>query len=134
MKRHSKRAPRPNFVFFNSQRVFQRVRRLPHRLTAARLFSHGGKCGGGGVALIVFALLIMSTPANAQSDPWSSMANKLAPIFTGPVARGFTLVGCVIGGLQLIFGEGGGKRMIGGLLFGGALALGAAQLISALLS
>lgn len=81
---------------------------------------------------VIVLLILTSATANAQSDPWSSMTNKLAPIFTGPVARGFTLVGCVIGGLQLIFGEGGGKRMMGGLLFGGALALGAAQLVAAL--
>ena len=40
-----------------------------------------------------------------------------------------TLVAIVIGGLMFMFGEGGAKRQISGIVFGGGLALFAAQFL-----
>jgi type IV secretory pathway VirB2 component (pilin) len=78
-----------------------------------------------GVATIVLA----PTTAFAQS-PWERAATNLALTFTGPVARALALVAIVIGGLLLMFGEGGAKRQISGIVFGGGLALFAGQFLT----
>lgn len=84
---------------------------------------------GRAVLALVFVLLSASS-AHAQSDPWSNVATKMATAFTGPIAKGFALVAIVVGGLQLAFSEGGGRRMIGGLIFGLGMALLATQFLS----
>ena len=45
-------------------------------------------------------------------------------------ARTLALVAIVIGGLMFMFGEGGAKRQISGIVFGGGLALFAAQFLT----
>jgi len=54
----------------------------------------------------------------------------LALTFTGPLARSLALVAIVIGGLLFMFGEAGAKRQISGIVFGGGLALFAAQFLT----
>jgi type IV secretory pathway VirB2 component (pilin) len=91
----------------------------------------GGRC----VRLIrrasIAALAILLVPAVvfAQS-PWERAANNLALTFTGPLARSLALVAIVIGGLMAMYGEGGAKRQISGIVFGGGLALFAGQFLS----
>jgi type IV secretory pathway VirB2 component (pilin) len=75
-----------------------------------------------------FALLIVPTIAFAQS-PWERAATNLEMTFTGPLARSLALVAIVIGGLMFMFGEAGAKRQISGIVFGGGLALFAAQFL-----
>jgi type IV secretion system protein TrbC len=75
------------------------------------------------------AVLITSASALAQS-PWERAANNLALTFTGPLARSLSLVAIVIGGLLFMFGESGAKRQISGIVFGGGLALFAAQFLT----
>ena len=65
----------------------------------------------------------------AQS-PWERAASNLEAAFTGPLARSLALVAIVIGGLMFMFGEGGAKRQISGIVFGGGLALFAAQFLA----
>ena len=67
------------------------------------------------------ALLVPGTSA-AQSSPWERAAANLEASFTGPLARSLALVAIVIGGLMFMFGEGGAKRQISGIVFGGGLA------------
>ena len=67
--------------------------------------------------------------AFAQS-PWERAALNLEGSFTGPLARSLALVAIVIGGLMFMFGEGGAKRQISGIVFGGGLALFAAQFLT----
>ena len=67
--------------------------------------------------------------ALAQS-PWERAASNLALTFTGPLARSLALVAIVIGGLLFMFGEAGAKRQISGIVFGGGLALFAAQFLT----
>ena len=67
--------------------------------------------------------------ALAQS-PWERAASNLEATFTGPLARSLALVAIVIGGLMFMFGEGGAKRQISGIVFGGGLALFAAQFLA----
>lgn len=65
----------------------------------------------------------------AQS-PWERAASNLERTFTGPLARSLALVAIVIGGLLFMFGEGGAKRQISGIVFGGGLALFATQFLA----
>ena len=79
--------------------------------------------------LILTTLLLLPLPAFAQS-PWERAADNLAFSFTGPLARSLALVAIVIGGLMFMFGEGGAKRQISGIVFGGGLALFAGQFLA----
>ena len=73
-------------------------------------------------------LLLVAT-AIAQS-PWERAAANLETSFTGPLARSLALVAIVLGGLMFMFGEAGAKRQISGIVFGGGLALFAAQFLT----
>ena len=77
----------------------------------------------------VCAFLALGAQGLAQS-PWERAANNLATTFTGPLARSLALVAIVIGGLMFMFGEAGAKRQISGIVFGGGLALFAAQFLA----
>ena len=77
---------------------------------------------------LVTITLLLPTSAFAQA-PWERAANNLATTFTGPLARSLALVAIVIGGLMFMFGEAGAKRQISGIVFGGGLALFAAQFL-----
>ena len=79
--------------------------------------------------LSVAAILLAPTIAFAQST-WERAANNLPLTFTGPLARSLALVAIVIGGLLFMFGEAGAKRQISGIVFGGGLALFAAQFLT----
>jgi type IV secretory pathway VirB2 component (pilin) len=79
--------------------------------------------------LILTSLLLLPSSAFAQS-PWERAAGNLELSFTGPMARSLALVAIVIGGLMFMFGEGGAKRQISGIVFGGGLALFAGQFLT----
>ena len=79
--------------------------------------------------LIVTLTLLLPAHALAQS-PWARAASRLELAFTGPLARSLALVAIVIGGLLFMFGEGGAKRQISGIVFGGGLALFAGQFLT----
>jgi len=74
-------------------------------------------------------VMLLHTTVLAQS-PWERAANNLALTFTGPLARSLALVAIVIGGLLFMFGESGAKRQISGIVFGGGLAMFAAQFLA----
>ena len=80
-----------------------------------------------GVAIV---LLFAPSIALAQQSPWERAASNLELTFTGPLARSLALVAIVIGGLLFMFGESGAKRQISGIVFGGGLALFAAQFLT----
>ena len=83
------------------------------------------------IRLAATLVVILAQPplASAQS-PWERAASNLEVAFTGPLARSLALVSIVIGGLMFMFGEGGAKRQISGIVFGGGLALFAAQFLA----
>jgi type IV secretory pathway VirB2 component (pilin) len=81
------------------------------------------------LSLALTILALAPAVALAQS-PWERAAANLEASFTGPVARSLALVAIVIGGLMFMFGEGGAKRQISGIVFGGGLALFAAQFLA----
>ena len=77
------------------------------------------------------AVLVASAVAHAQAvSPWERAATNLEVSFTGPLARSMALVAIVLGGLMFMYGEGGAKRQISGIVFGGGLALFAAQFLA----
>ncbi len=81
------------------------------------------------VSLVVALVFLAPALAFAQS-PWERAASNLEAAFTGTLARSLALVAIVIGGLMFMFGEGGAKRQISGIVFGGGLALFAAQFLA----
>ena len=83
-------------------------------------------------AWIVLAVLFLFPAISfAQaSSPWERAAANLEASFTGPLARSLALVAIVIGGLMFMFGEGGAKRQISGIVFGGGLCLFAVQFLA----
>jgi type IV secretory pathway VirB2 component (pilin) len=82
------------------------------------------------VTLCATAVLLVPSIAFAQGSPWERAASNLEFTFTGPLARSLALVSIVIGGLMFMFGEGGAKRQISGIVFGGGLALFATQFMT----
>src|SRR2546429_487415 len=86
------------------------------------------------VRIVLFSALLLSLPSLAFAQaPWERAASNLERTFTGPLARSLALVAIVIGGLMFMFGEGGAKRQISGIVFGGGLALFAGQFLAWLL-
>ena len=80
--------------------------------------------------VLTSVVILLPTSALAQQSPWERAAQNLEQTFTGPLARSLALVAIVIGGLMFMFGEGGAKRQISGIVFGGGLALFAAQFLA----
>jgi type IV secretory pathway VirB2 component (pilin) len=87
-----------------------------------------GSCARG---LLTFIVLCVGSAVRAygQTDPWSTAAGQLSTAFTGPIAKGLSLVAIVVGGLELSFGN-GSHRHLGGLIFGVGLAISAATFLS----
>jgi type IV secretory pathway VirB2 component (pilin) len=69
-------------------------------------------------------------PAYAQGSPWENAVDVLKTAFTGPIARGLSLVAIVVGGLMFAFGEGDSKRMLAGILFAVGMAIGAVNFMT----
>lgn len=80
--------------------------------------------------VLAFGILFLLPALASAQSPWERAANNLALTFTGPLARSLALVAIVIGGLLFMFGEAGAKRQISGIVFGGGLALFAAQFLA----
>ncbi len=83
--------------------------------TVARLF------------LICLGLMAVASPVFAQAgaSPWENAVTQLQTSFTGPIARGLSLVAIVIGGLMFAYSEGAAKKTFAGILFGCGAALAA---------
>ena len=81
-------------------------------------------------AAVAFAAVILTPTLLLAQSPWERAASNLEAAFTGTLARSLALVAIVIGGLMFMFGESGAKRQISGIVFGGGLALFAAQFLA----
>lgn len=81
-------------------------------------------------AWMVLVVLVMFPSVSFAQSPWERAAANLEASFTGPLARSLALVAIVVGGLMFMFGEGGAKRQISGIVFGGGLCLFAAQFLT----
>ena len=67
----------------------------------------------------LFAAGLAEATVFAQGvSPWLNAVDVLQQAFTGPLARGLSLIAIVIGGLMFAFGEGGSKKALAGIIFG----------------
>ena len=81
--------------------------------------------------LIAGLILVSSADLLAQgTSPWLQAIDVLEQAFTGPIARGLSLIAIVIGGLMFAFGEGGSKKALAGIVFGLGMAMGAANFLA----
>src|SRR5689334_4019021 len=77
------------------------------------------------------ASLLLPRVARAQGvSPWENAVTVLMTSFTGPIARGLSLVSIVVGGVTFAFGEGGSKRLLAGIVFGVGMAIGAVNFMA----
>ena len=89
--------------------------------------SHGARR----IAALLLTVCIAPQALLAQAvSPWLQAVTVLQTAFTGPIARGLSLVAIVIGGLMFAFGEGGSKRALAGLIFGVGMAIGAVNFMN----
>ena len=77
------------------------------------------------LAALLLAAVAAPQALLAQASPWLQAVTVLQTAFTGPIARGLSLIAIVCGGLLFAFGEGGSKRALAGLIFGVGMAIGA---------
>ena len=81
--------------------------------------------------LVVALAAVASTDLLAQgTSPWLQAIDVLQQAFTGPIARGLSLIAIVVGGLMFAFGEGGSKKALAGIIFGLGMAMGAANFLA----
>ena len=82
-------------------------------------------------ALLVSILALSAGELMAQgASPWLQAIDVLQQAFTGPIARGLSLIAIVVGGLMFAFGEGGSKKALAGIIFGLGMAMGAANFLA----
>ena len=82
-------------------------------------------------ALVAGMGLLMQQQLLAQGvSPWLDAITVLEGAFTGPIARGLSLIAIVVGGLMFAFGEGGSKRALAGIIFGLGMSMGAANFLT----
>ena len=101
--------------------------------------TYWGRRGGRVVLLVsIFALsaaelmaqVVPPVTPSAGASPWLNAIAVLQDAFTGPIARGLSLIAVVVGGLMFAFGEGGSKKALAGIIFGLGMAMGAANFLS----
>ena len=84
----------------------------------------------GALALAVVLALSAGELLAQGTSPWLQAIDVLQAAFTGPIARGLSLIAIVIGGLMFAFGEGGSKKALAGIVFGLGMAMGAANFMA----
>lgn len=81
-------------------------------------------------AAMAILLVAVFAPALHAQSPWESAVSVLQLSFTGPIARGLSLISIVIGGITFAFGEGQSKRLLAGIVFGVGMAIGAVNFMA----
>jgi type IV secretory pathway VirB2 component (pilin) len=95
---------------------------------ASRPQTHGrSQVSAGALAILLAAVFV---PALQAQSPWESAVSVLQLSFTGPIARGLSLISIVIGGITFAFGEGQSKRLLAGIVFGVGMAIGAVNFMA----
>ena len=84
----------------------------------------------GRACLLAAIASLAPRAAYAQTSPWENAVTVLMTSFTGPIARGLSLVAIVVGGITFAFGEGGSKRLLAGIVFGVGMAIGAVNFMA----
>lgn len=88
-------------------------------------FLHEPKTAATRAVVLGGLYVLHAAPLLAGQGPWVTAVQALETAFTGPIARGLSLIAIVIGGLMFAFGEGGSKRALAGIIFGLGMALSA---------
>ena len=88
--------------------------------------------GAIGRSILIGGLILVSSAdlLGQGISPWLQAIDVLEQAFTGPIARGLSLIAIVIGGLMFAFGEGGSKKALAGIVFGLGMAMGAANFLA----
>lgn len=100
---------------------------MPTVSGVCRIASRFAPCRRGIPTLL---MLLQESALLAQgtgTSPWVMAVDELSDTFTGPLAKGLSLIAIVVGGLMFAYGEGGSKRALAGTVFGLGMALGAAN-------
>lgn len=92
------------------------------------MFKRFHTCATRLLAAVVLAPQLLF--AQTGVSPWLQAVTVLQTAFTGPIARGLSLIAIVVGGLMFAFGEGGSKRALAGLIFGVGMAIGAVNFMN----
>ena len=79
--------------------------------------------------LVLSAGDLLAQGAGAGTSPWLQAVEVLKDAFTGPIAKGLSLIAIVVGGLMFAYGEGGSKKALAGIIFGLGMAMGAANFL-----
>ena len=82
------------------------------------------------VLLIAIGAIVLVPASSYAQSPWENAVTVLMTSFTGPIARGLSLVSIVVGGVTFAFGEGGSKRLLAGIVFGVGMAIGAVNFMA----
>ena len=80
---------------------------------------------GRSTSIAQAALLAIFAAQCYGQSPWETAVSNLVQAFTGPIAKGLSLVAIVIGGLTFAYSEGGSKKQFAGLVFGIGMAVSA---------
>ena len=96
-------------------------------LIALGLFTAAGVAAARAFASLEGSYILpVDDPAIRYNDNGTRNAVAvLQAAFTGPIARGLSLVAIVVGGIMFAFGEGDSKRMLAGIVFGVGMAVSA---------
>lgn len=86
--------------------------------------------GSSTTIMRAMTLALFTAAAGYGQSPWETAVNNLQQSFTGPIAKGLSLIAIVIGGLTFAYSEGGSKRVFAGIIFGIGMALSAASFLS----
>lgn len=84
----------------------------------------------GALVRVAVIGVFLAAPIYAQQSPWENAVQVLQTSFTGPIARGLSLVAIVVGGVMFAFGEGQSKRTLAGIIFGVGMAIGAVNFMA----
>ena len=108
----------------------RRTHPMTPKTTAAQPQAPPSRFRAASIRLATFSVLFLA-PAMlmAQRSPWTRAVQQLQAAFTGPIARGLSLVALVVGGLMFAFGEGGSKKLLAGIIFGLGMTMGAANFL-----
>ena len=92
--------------------------------------NHSTRLEAGSVLLVSILALSAGELMAQGTSPWLQAIDVLQQAFTGPIARGLSLIAIVVGGLMFAFGEGGSKKALAGIVFGLGMAMGAANFLA----
>ena len=105
-------------------------RRMKQQTRETHMTNNHSTVSKRGVLLVSILALSAGELMAQGTGPWLEAIDVLQQAFTGPIARGLSLIAVVVGGLMFAFGEGGSKKALAGIIFGLGMAMGAANFLA----